>query len=75
MQIAIGPQCAYCRKARIAQEYLGETGGWRCDPFPDGLPEEYDLGRADCPYREPMQSDQWKPTGKPGETKSDADNS
>jgi hypothetical protein len=72
MQIVIGPQCSQCALSRIAIEAKGTNGDWRCDPFPDGLPEEYDAGEADCPYREPVNSDRWKPTGRKGTVKSDA---
>jgi hypothetical protein len=69
-QIAIGPQCAGCRRVRIGRELLNEPFAWLCDPFPKGVPREYDLGKEDCPYRQPTALDNYKPTGVPGTVKS-----
>ena len=63
MQLALGWQCAYCRKTQIGSEFLGETTGWYCAPFPEGLPLEYNQGKTDCPYREAQSEDHWVPTG------------
>jgi hypothetical protein len=73
MQIAMGPQCSGCRLSRIGSELLGEDIRWRCDPFPQGLPDVYDDGEEDCPYREPQSQDTWKPTGIEGTVLSEAD--
>jgi hypothetical protein len=67
MQIAIGWQCSMCQLSRIGPESSSAPPmRWWCGPFPEGLPEVYDLGKEDCPYREPMSHDQWKPTGVKG---------
>lgn len=70
-QIAIGWQCAFCQLSRIGREDKGESLAWRCDPFPEGLPDVYDRGKEDCPYREAQSQDPWKPTSIPGTVESD----